>query len=149
MTATCAVSRTIIATPKAVFRALIDPESIPNWRSPPGVTLTVLAFEAREGGLLRFAQQTAQSPDNTRFIPEIIEGRLAKLAHEEMLVEELTFTLNGEELPSAMWWATTLLPVRDGTKVTMSIETMPSSLSAIDHKAALEATLKRLANLLE
>lgn len=44
---------------------------------------------------------------------------------------------------------TTLKPLSDGTKVTITVENVPPAISAANHRAGMESTLKNLANFLE
>lgn len=50
MGATTRVARFVAAPPEAVYRALIDPESVQHWMVPTGMTSQVHRFDAREGG---------------------------------------------------------------------------------------------------
>jgi uncharacterized protein YndB with AHSA1/START domain len=47
------ISRRIKAPRASVYRALLDPNAIPGWRVPEGMTCQVHTFDAREGGTLR------------------------------------------------------------------------------------------------
>jgi uncharacterized protein YndB with AHSA1/START domain len=47
------IRRRIKAPRASVYRALIDPAAIAQWRVPDGMTCQVHAFDAREGGTLR------------------------------------------------------------------------------------------------
>ena len=51
--ATTRITRTIRATPDAVYRALIDPTAVQSWMVPDGMTSSVDRFEAEVGGTFR------------------------------------------------------------------------------------------------
>jgi len=47
---THAASRTILATPRAIFRVLLDGEAMANWRPPAGMSARIEHFDPRPGG---------------------------------------------------------------------------------------------------
>ena len=49
------VSRHIKAPRAVVYRALLDPRTVAQWKVPDGMTCHVHAFEAREGGAFRIS----------------------------------------------------------------------------------------------
>ena len=53
--ATTRLTRTIRATPDAVYRALVDPVAVQTWMVPDGMTSSVERFEAEVGGTFRIS----------------------------------------------------------------------------------------------
>lgn len=150
--ATHSAARTILASPRAIYRAFLDPEAIVSWRAPKGMTPKVFRFDPRTGGGYRMAfvyddadaSQGKSSPN-----ADIFEGRFVELIPEEKIVEAVTFESEDPAFGGTMTITTTLTPVRDGTKVTFTAENVPVGISEAAHKAGMESTLKNLANLLE
>jgi len=48
-------SRLIKASPRAVYRAFVDPAAVAKWLPPKGMTAEIFAFEPRAGGAFRMA----------------------------------------------------------------------------------------------
>ena len=145
-------SRVIVASPRAIFRAFLDPESVASWRPPKGMTATVLAFDPRVGGPYRMAFRYPEgesgrgktTPDADRF-----EGRFVELLPDEKIVETVEFESGDPAFAGTMTITTTFAPVTGGTKVTFLAENVPAGISAADHKAGMDSTLKNLANFIE
>ena len=51
------ITREFDAPPQAVFRAMTDPELIPQWWGPAAYTTEVVELDARNGGSWRFVQR--------------------------------------------------------------------------------------------
>lgn len=145
-------SRVIVASPRAIFRAFLDPESVASWRPPKGMTATVLAFDPRVGGRYRMAfyypvgerGRGKTTPDADRF-----EGRFVELLPDEKIVETVEFESDDPAFAGTMTITTTLSTVTGGTKVTFLAENTPAGISAADHKAGMDSTLKNLATFIE
>ena len=58
------MTRTFTAPRELVFRALVDPELVPQWWGQRGSTTVVEALDARPGGKWRFVQQ---APDGNEY----------------------------------------------------------------------------------
>ncbi|AOH85897.1 ATPase [Sphingomonas panacis] len=150
--ATHSAARTILASPRAIYRAFLDPETVTSWRPPKGMTAKIFHFDLRPGGGYRIAfiyddaeaRQGKSSADADTF-----EGRFVELVPEEKIVEAITFESDDPAFGGTMTITTRLTPVRDGTKVTFVAENVPPGISSADHKTGMESTLKNLANLLE
>lgn len=149
---THSASRIILATPRAIFRALIDPEVIPRWRPPAGMTARIFAFDARSGGGYRLAlvhEDATGNPGKSTADSDLIRGRFVDLVPDERLVEAVEFEDTAPAFAGMMTITTTLLPVTGGTKVMFVAANVPPGITAADHKAGMASTLKNLANLLE
>jgi uncharacterized protein YndB with AHSA1/START domain len=145
-------SRVIIAPARAIFRAFLDRESVASWRPAKDMTAKIFAFEPRVGGTYRMAFLYADG-DRGRGKPtedaDIFEGRFVELIPNEKIVEEVIFESQDDAFAGTMTVTTTFSPVTDGTKVTFLAENVPSGISAADHRAGMESTLKNLANFIE
>jgi uncharacterized protein YndB with AHSA1/START domain len=78
---------------QAIYRALLDPEAIRQWRVPAGMTSHVHEFEAREGGSFRISLsyqdpgRTGKSAAHT----DTYHGHFARLVPDQQVVEVLEF----------------------------------------------------------
>ncbi|WP_019831841.1 SRPBCC domain-containing protein [Sphingomonas sp. PR090111-T3T-6A] len=144
-------SRIIIATPRAIFRAFVDPEVLAKWRAPAGMSVELLAFDPRLGGgykmILRYKSGggRGKSSDDS----DIVLARFEALDAEERIIETIVFESSDPAFSGTMRLTTTLKPVTGGTKVTFLAEDVPAGISEADHVAGMESALKNLANLLE
>ncbi len=116
------------------------------------MTAKIYRFDARLGGGYRMAflyDDTTAGHGKTAENADVFEGRFVELIPEEKIVEAVEFESAYPTFAGTMTITTTMIPVRDGTKVTFTAEHVPAGISAADHKAGMESTLKNLANLLE
>jgi len=145
-------SRTIIATPRAIFRAHLDREVIGKWRPPPSMRAEIYRFDPRPGGGYRMAfihDDGAGNPGKSDADRDIFSGRYIELLPDERIVEEVEFETKDPAFAGKMRITTVLAPVNAGTKVMVSADNVPPGISAEDHRAGMEASLKNLAMLLE
>lgn len=144
-------SRIIIATPRAIFRAFVDPEVLVKWRAPAEMDAELLAFDPRLGGgykmVLRYKNgaKRGKSSDDC----DIVLARFEALDAEERIVEAIRFESTHPSFGGTMLLTTTMKPVNGGTKVTFLAEEVPAGIGAADHVVGMESALKNLANLLE
>ncbi|QJU60615.1 ATPase [Sphingomonas sp. AP4-R1] len=149
---THAASRTLIAPPRAIFRAFLDPEVIPKWRVPAQMDARILSFEGRIGGGYRMEliyRYPAKADPKSTGDSDIVEARFVELVPDEKIVEELVFEGADPRFMGKMTLTTTLKAVANGTKVSFQAEQVPSGISEADHVAGMEFALKNLAFLLE
>ncbi len=144
-------SRTIIATPRAIFRAFVDPEVLVKWRAPTGMEAELLAFDPRLGGGYKMALRYVDTKGTAKSTADadIVLARFVELEAEERIVEAINFESTEPTLGGTMRLTTTMKPVTGGTKVTFLAEEVPSGINEEDHVAGMESALKNLANLLE
>lgn len=152
LSATHKTSRTILATPRAIFRTLLDPETIPAWRAPKGMTARIERFDPRPGGAYRVVLQysldnpgSGKSGSNS----DVVDGKFVEILPDERIVEAVPFESEDSRFQGVMTITTTLEPVKDGTKVTLTAHDAPPGISEADHRAGMDVTLKNLANFVE
>ncbi|HEX2843110.1 SRPBCC family protein [Hyphomicrobium sp.] len=140
-------SRIIAASPPVVYRALIDPAAIVEWRPPKGMTGQFFTFEPREGGRFRMALTYTDGGGygKTAEHTDIVEGHFVELVPDERVVEAVEFESDDPAFAGTMRITTILLPCSGGTKVTIRCEDVPPGISAEDHQAGLTSTLANLA----
>jgi uncharacterized protein YndB with AHSA1/START domain len=149
---THSASRTILATPRAIFRAFVDPEVVPKWRAPVNMEARLLSFDPRVGGGYRMElvyRDPANSDPKSTETSDIVEASFVELFPDERIIETAKFESDDPRFAGPMTLTTNLKPVAGGTKVTFLAENVPSGISEADHVTGMESTLKSLANLLE
>lgn len=144
-------SRVILAPPRAIFRAHVDPDALVKWRAPAGMQARVSDFAARVGGgyrmELRYADEAG--PGKSTANSDIVQVRFVELAPDDLIVETATFQSVNPAFAGTMTITTQLTPVSDGTKVTVAAENVPPGISEEDHLKGIDSSLKNLALLLE
>lgn len=150
--ATHKTSRVILAKPGAIFRTLLDPETIPAWRLPSGVTARIEHFNSRPGGTYRIAFQQSpdgSEPNGSNKVEVVVNGRFAEILPGERIVESVRFDIANPPSQGKLSITTMLEQIKDGTKVTMTAEDVPSGISEGDFRAGMDAMLRKLANFVE
>ncbi len=144
-------SRIIIATPRAIFRAHIDPEVLVKWRPPRGMQARLREFSARPGGGYRMELSYVDGigQGKSTASSDIVRVRFAELIPDDRIVEEAEFQSDDPAYTGMMTITTILAPVTGGTKVTVTAENVPASISEENHRTGIESSLRNLALLLE
>ena len=144
-------SRIILATPRAIFRAHVDPEVLVKWRAPAGMSARLTEFDARQGGGYRMELRYMDGAGRGKSTPDsdIVRVRFVELAPDDLIVEAAEFEGDDPVYAGVMTIMTRLTPVSGGTKVVVSAEDVPASISAADHRQGMESSLRNLALLLE
>lgn len=144
-------SQHVRASRPAVYRALLDPDAIPKWRVPTGMSSYVHEFDAREGGAFRVSltydvpSGTGKSSAHT----DTYHGHFLKLVPNEQVVEVLEFETTDPALRGAMTMTTTLRDADDGTDVLVVHEGIPDAVPAADNETGTRLALTNLARLVE
>lgn len=143
------VSRLIVAPPRRIYQALLDPEAVAAWRPPQGMKGHIYEFEPLEGGAFRMALEYigADHPvgGKTSEHCDVVRGRFLELVPDERIVEQIEFESDDPEFAGAMTLTTTLASVPGGTKVTIHCRNAPKGIRPSDHEAGFKSTLKNLA----
>lgn len=145
-------SRVILASPKALFRAFIDPEMLASWRAPEGMTARIERFNAAVGGgyriVLAYAGDTSDRGKSTPS-EDIAQIVFIELDPERRIVEQVNFVSDDPAFAKKMTITTSFEPVVDGTKVTFAARDVPEAIRSEDHKAGMASSLRNLALLTE
>lgn len=151
LSATHKASRVILATPRTIFRTLLDPETIPAWRAPKGMSARIEHFDPRPGGTYRMALHSSEGGAEGRSggDADIIDGEFIEILAEERIIENVRFDTAKLRLQGTMTVTTLLEPVKDGTKVTLTANDVLHGTSEFDHQEAMASMLKNLANFIE
>ena len=145
-------SRVILASPRTLFRAFVDPQMMASWRAPDGMSATISAFDPRVGGgyimTLTYLERTPGSGKTTTD-SDIVHVEFAELAAEERVVELVRFESDDPAIAGEMRLVTCFTPVADGTRVTMTADRIPTGIGKVEHETGMAASLKKLALLAE
>ena len=148
MTRTDVASRVISASPENIYDALIDPDALTAWLPPAGMSGRFEHFDARPGGSYRLVLNYAagstgmgKATANT----DIVEARFLDLVRGVRVVQAVDFVSDDPAYSSTMVMTWELSPVDGGTRVEIRADNVPAGISAEDHAAGLESSLKNLA----
>jgi uncharacterized protein YndB with AHSA1/START domain len=146
-------SRLIMASPGAVYRALLDAEALMAWLPPEGMTGRALRFEPWEGGHYRIelCYEDAPAPGGsgkTGASSDVSAGRFLALEPDRRVVQSAVFESADPDFAGEMILTWSLEPAAGGTLVTVTAQNVPSSISAEDHAAGLASSLENLARFL-
>jgi uncharacterized protein YndB with AHSA1/START domain len=145
------VSRRIAALPEAVYRALLDPATVAQWRVPDGMSSEIHSFEPHEGGSFRISL-TYDAPDSkgkTEGHTDTYHGRFVELVPNEKVVEVTEFETDDPDMRGEMRMTTTLRAVGSETEVVLLHEGIPDSVPVADNEAGTRMSLDNLARLVE
>lgn len=141
------VTRWIRASPAAVYRALLDPYAVVTWRVPNGMTSTIHAFDAREGGYFRISLHY-DAPGETGKSAEGIDsfhGHFVRLLADRLVVESLEFESPDRAYAGVMTMTTELVDADGGCEVTVFHEGVPDAVDPVANEVGIQMALVRLA----
>lgn len=145
------VSRFIKATRQAVYKALIDPQAIAQWKVPEGMSSVVHEFEAREGGRFRVSL-TYEAPGasgKTTAHTDTYHGYFASLIPNEEVVEVSEFETSNPAMQGEMTITMVLRDVDGGTDLLAIHDGLPVGVAPGDNEMGWRMSLDKLAELLE
>ncbi|KVP65436.1 SRPBCC family protein [Burkholderia ubonensis] len=145
------VSRHLNAPRAKVYRALLDPHAIEQWKAPDGMTCRVDAFDAREGGAFRITL-TYDAPTGagkTTARTDSYHGRFVTLVPNELVVEIDAFETDDPALRGAMTITITLSDDAGGTRIDAVHDGLPPGVPAADNETGWRMALAKLAALVE
>lgn len=147
------VTRTILASPRAIYRAFLDAESLASWRPPIGMTARIERFEPWIGGGYRIAFiYPERSPESGKSGSgeDIVEGSFVDLIPDQRIVEAVSFESDDPDFAGKMTITTTIEREKGNScKVTFLAENVPTGISEADHREGMSSSLRNLAILLE
>jgi uncharacterized protein YndB with AHSA1/START domain len=144
------VFRILPAPPERVFQAFIDPELVPRWKVPAGMTCQVHHFDGRERGRFRISLSYV-APDRagkTTGRTDTYHGHFAKLVPGELVVEVDEFETDDPQLQGEMTITVQLRGTADGTELTARHDELPPGVSPADNELGWNQSLDRLAAIL-
>jgi uncharacterized protein YndB with AHSA1/START domain len=153
MKRTDSASRMIPASPQAVYRAFVDPDTLLRWLPPAGMKGKLFAFEPRVGGRYRmsltYLEPGKAARGKTSDHEDVVQGQFLELVPGERVVQQAEFESSDPAFAGAMRMTWALAPAGQGTQVSVLCENVPEGIPKADHDAGLRSTLDNLAALFE
>jgi uncharacterized protein YndB with AHSA1/START domain len=145
------VSGWVAAGRAAVYRALLDPVAVEQWRVPDGMSGRVHEFDARPGGAFRVSltYSTTAGVGKTSTGTDTYQGRFVTLVPDREVVEELEFETDDPALGGRMTITTTLRDCEGGTDVVIRHDGIPDAVAAADNELGTRMGLAKLRALVE
>lgn len=150
MTAT-RISHRIEAPPRAVYRALLDPQAVATWMVPDGMSSQVHEFDAREGGRFRISL-TYDAPSGTgKTAPQrdTYHGRFLRLSEDREVVQSVEFETSDPNMQGEMIISMTLVDRGGATELVAVHDRLPPGLSPEQNEVGWRMSLAKLGRLVE
>ena len=147
-----AASRSIAASPDAVYRAFSEPGVMERWLPPNDMSGEMLHFDFREGGAYRMRLTYAEphrGSGKTSDDADEVTVRLTKLDPGRSIEQDVVFESEDPAFAGVMRMTWSMVAVGDRTRVTVRAEDVPVGIRAEDHVAALTTSLEQLATFVE
>ena len=142
----------VAADPQAIYAAFADPEALVRWLPPDTMTGRILEYDFREGGRygieLSYGDDVPGQVGKTTARTDVSRGRFLVLEPGMRIVQSVAFESPESSLADEMIMTWTFDRTATGTRVTITAENVPSSISRADHDAGLRASLENLARFL-
>lgn len=141
-------SKLIHAPASTVYAAFGNPAALQAWLPPTGMAGTMLAFDFREGGLLRMRltyKELDHTPGKTTGDADEFEARYVRLVRDRRVEQAVTFSSEDPAYAGEMRMIWTLEEAPRGTRVTVRCENVPPGIGKADHETGLNSTLGNLA----
>ena len=132
----------LVAKPKKVFRAFVEPDAVASWLPPFGFTCTVHELEAKEGGRHRMSFRNFTTGGSHSF-----GGTYLKLVPGATLV--YTDAFDDPSLPGEMKVTVALKAVSVGTEMSIVQEGVPDQIPLEACQLGWQESLRKLAKLVE
>jgi uncharacterized protein YndB with AHSA1/START domain len=137
------------ASPDQVYEALVDPDALLQWLPPTGMTGRFDRYDARPGGgyrmVLTYADDHAPAGKATAD-SDVVESRFVELVPGVRVVQAVQFESEDPAYAGTMTMTWSLESVESDTRVEFRAEDVPPGISAEDHAAGLESSLRNLAD---
>lgn len=146
------VRQHIRAPRAAVYRLLLDPAAIAQWKVPDGMTARVHAFEPAEGGAIRVSLTYRESTREGKSTAhtDTYAGRFVQLVPDERVVEVDWFETDDPAMRGEMTSTIVLSDGPDGgTEVLGVHDGLPPGVAMADNETGWRMALAKLAALAE
>ncbi|MFF7140778.1 MULTISPECIES: SRPBCC family protein [Streptomyces] len=148
MSRTDRADRVIGAPPAAVYRALLERESLEVWLPPDGMRGTIERWDPRPGGGFRMVLTylaPSGSPGKTSDATDVVDVEFADLVPAERVVQRAVFEADDPSYAGTMTMTWHLEEVVDGTRVTVTAADVPPGIDRAAHEAGIASSLAHLA----
>lgn len=147
---TTRVHRRIDAPRARVYRTMLDPTTLAQWKVPDGMSLLVHEFEPREGGriLISLTYESPSEAGKSSAHTDTYHGRFIRLVPDSLIVEVDEFETADPALRGEMTSTIELLDAGDATDLVATHEGLPPGVSLADNETGWRMALDKLAALL-
>jgi uncharacterized protein YndB with AHSA1/START domain len=145
-------SKLIRAPASTIYQAFANPGAMERWLPPRGMTGRMLDFDFRNGGSYRMRltyDEPAHAQGKTSGHSDEVSVRFASLVEDRCIEEVVRFDSDDPAFSGEMRITWNFEPAGEGTLVSVRCEDVPNGISAVDHEAGLNSTLRNLAKLAE
>ena len=145
-------SALVAAGPARVYAALVDADALVEWLPPAGMSARFDHFDPRVGGGYRLVLTyvgDSGSPGKSTAESDVVEARWTELVPGTRVAQAVRFESEDPAFAGTMTMTWNLEPAGgDTTRVEIRAEDVPPGISAEDHAAGLESSLRNLADYL-
>ena len=152
MPRTDAASRVIAAPRELVYAALVDRDALAAWLPPDGMSARFERFDPRPGGSYRLVltyTDASRAPGKATADSDIVEARYVEITENVRVVQAVDFVSDDPALAGTMTMTWELGTVDEGTRVDITADDVPDSISREDHAVGLASSLANLAEYVE
>ena len=146
-------TRVINASADSIYHAFASAGSLMQWLPPLGMSGRALAYEFREGGRyrieLRYDHEASTGSGKTTDRTDITHGQFLELRPGRRIVQSAQFESSDTTGAAVMTMTWSFDTTPEGTRVTVTADNVPTSISKADHDAGLRSSLKNLAAFVE
>ncbi|MEJ2871232.1 SRPBCC family protein [Actinomycetospora sp. OC33-EN08] len=145
-------SRTVAASPAAVYRALTDRDAVESWLPPDGMRGRVEHWDPRPGGGFRMELtylDPTGAPGKSGDATDVVEVGFAELVPDERVVHRAEFVADDPSFAGTMTMTWQLTPTAAGTQVTVTADDVPPGIDQQDHEVGIASSLAHLAAAVE
>ena len=145
------IQQHINAPRESVYRALLDPYAVKQWKVPDGMTSHVHEFDPRVGGVFRVSL-TYDNPGNagkSSAHTDTYRGRFTELVPGQKIVEMMAFETDDPSMAGEMTVSYILTTVGDGTDLLAIHDNVPPGVAPADNELGWRLALGKLAILVE
>ena len=149
---TTRLTRHMRAPRSAVYRALVDRDSVRHWMVPHGMTSHIHVFDPREGGEFRISL-TYDAPTGageTNAQTDTFHGRFVRLVPDAEVVQVVEFETTDPALHGEMTITYLLAEAADGGTDLFGLhENVPAGVRPGDNEVGWSMSIDKLAGLVE
>jgi uncharacterized protein YndB with AHSA1/START domain len=140
----------VAADAARVFAALIDPRALETWLPPDGMSGRIEHFDARPGGSYRMVLSYDDAAGGkTTAGTDVVDVRFVEIAPGRRVVQAVDFVSEDPAFAGTMTMTWELHADGGRTRVAIRADDVPAGISAEDHAAGLEASLRNLSAYVE
>ncbi|WP_091058730.1 SRPBCC family protein [Micromonospora humi] len=145
-------SRTMAATPAAVYDALLRRDALETWLPPDGMRGRIERWDPRPGGGFRMVLtylDPTDSPGKTSDATDVVDVGFADLARPARVVQTAVFQADDPAYAGTMTMTWHLAAAGDGTEVTVTATGVPPGIDQGVHEEGIRSSLANLASYVE